>query len=438
MANGGIHDHVAGGFARYSTDAAWHVPHFEKMLYDNAQLLTLYTRAWLHTREDSFRRVSVRTALALIDTFAVPGGGFASSTDADSEGREGAFATWGWGELVELVGPAVAEAFGARPEGNWEGTNVLWRPLPIAEVAARHDLTVEELASAIDAATPTLATRRGERPQPALDDKVVAAWNGLAITGLATAGRALGDPALVAAAERCADFVWDDMRVEGRLQRAWRDGRVSGPAFLDDHALVALGFLTLFETTADVRWFSRARELAESIERLFIGAEGASTVGADAETLVVRPRERTDDVTPSGPAAAAELFVRLSHLTGDASLEEQGRELVAHAGDLPERAPQAFGHVWCVLDLLEGPVREVAVVGDPTSAAMRALVDEVVAARYLPNVQLAIGDAATAADSAVPLLAGRMTTDGGPTAYVCERFVCRLPVTTPEALAQQL
>jgi uncharacterized protein YyaL (SSP411 family) len=438
MANGGIHDQVAGGFARYSTDVEWHVPHFEKMLYDNAQLLTLYTRAWLHTRNEAFRTVAESTATALTETFGLPEGGFASSTDADSEEREGAFATWTWDELVEVVGQAVADAYGARPEGNWEGTNVLWQPSPIDVVAARHKMTASALRSQLTTLRVKLVERRALRPQPAVDDKVVAAWNGLAISGLATIGRAVANQEWVAAAERCGDFVWQHMRIEGRLQRSWRAGRVSGPAFLDDHGLVALGMLTLFETTGDVRWYERARDLADTIERLFMTDDGARTLGSDAESLVVQPRERTDDVTPSGAAASAELFIRLSHLTGDASLEARGRGLIEIAGHLPERAPQAFGHVWCVLDLLEGPVREVAILGAAERPEMRALLREVVAKRYLPNVVLAFADPRSSLVEQVPLLRGRRADEAVPTAFVCEGFTCLLPVTAPDALAAQL
>jgi uncharacterized protein YyaL (SSP411 family) len=438
MANGGIHDQIAGGFARYSTDAAWHVPHFEKMLYDNAQLLTLYTRAWLHLRQDRFRGVALQTARMLLTDFALPGGGFSSSIDADTADGEGGVATWRWSELVDLVGPAVADAFGALPEGNWEGTNVLWHPHSLADVAARHGRSVQTLMEDLAGARVTLAAVRAARPQPAVDDKAVAAWNGLAILGLATASRTFNEPSFLEAAAACAEFVWEEMRVSGRLQRAWRDSRTSGPAFLDDHALLGLGLLGLFETTGAVRWFDRSRELADSIQRLFITADGPVEIGRDAEQLIVRPRDRSDDVTASGPSAAAELFLRLSHLTGDAELEERAAVIVANAGGLPAQAPTAFGHLWSVMDLLEGPVREVAIVGDQRTRAARALLEEVVAVRYLPNVVVAPSDPADPDAERVPLLEGRIAENGWPTAFVCERFACKLPVTSPEALAAQL
>ena len=202
MAGGGIHDQITGGFARYSTDAAWHVPHFEKMLYDNAQLLTLFTRTWLHTREDRFRDIALGIADALLADFLLPDGGFASSIDADSDGVEGAFATWDWKELSGLVGPTVAEAFGATPAGNWEGTNVLWRPIDLGQVAAQHERSVEALARELEHGRATLAAVRAQRIQPAIDDKAVAAWNALAVTGLLTASRAFDEPSLLAAAVR--------------------------------------------------------------------------------------------------------------------------------------------------------------------------------------------------------------------------------------------
>ena len=232
--------------------------------------------------------------------------------------------------------------------------------------------------------------------------------------------------------------MWGHMRVDGRLQRAWRDGRASGPGFLDDHALLGLAMLGLFETTGDIQWFERAGELSDAIVRLFLMPDGPAQSGRDAEALVVRPRERTDDVTASGPSATAEFLLRLSHLTGDASLEERTMEIVARAGSYPGQAPMAFGHLWCVLDMLEGPIREVAIVGAQGSGDTRALLNEVAAARYLPNVVLAAADPEDARLDRVPLLRGRMLKDGKPTAFVCERFACKLPVTTPEALAAQL
>jgi hypothetical protein len=434
MADGGIHDQIGGGFARYSTDAAWHVPHFEKLLSDNAQLLQLYTHAWLVTRNERFRAVASRTAEFLLRELGLPDGGFASSLDADSDGVEGAFYVWSWEELVPIVGEPVAEALGATPEGNWEGTNVLWRPVPLGAIAERHGIGGDELREQLDEAAGTLLAARAERPRPAIDDKVVTAWNGLAIRALSEAGRAFDEPRLVGAASSCAEFVWSSLIRDDRLLRSWRLGRATTPAFLDDHALLGLGLLALYESTGDGTWFVRARRLGDDLLTLFRGDEGRLyQTGSDAETLLVRPRDIQDNALPSGSSAAAELLARLALFTGQVSYEEASRASVAEVGETASRAPTAFGHALCVADLLEGPSREIAIVGDFASSDTRALVAEVARERFLPNVVVAIGHG-----DEVPLLAGRERIDGKATAYVCERFSCRAPVTDPSTLAAQL
>ena len=225
MREGGIYDHLGGGFARYATDAAWLVPHFEKMLYDNAQLLQLYARAWQVTKNEDFRRVALETAEYLLRELQHPEGGFWSSQDADSEGVEGRFFVWSWDELVALVGEPVATCYGATPEGNWEGTNVLWRPISPTAVAPGFGLDAAELAAEIEDAHQVLFEAREGRVRPGTDDKVLAAWNGMAIRALAEAGRALEEPVYVDAAVRCANFVLAHLRDErGRLLRSWRAG----------------------------------------------------------------------------------------------------------------------------------------------------------------------------------------------------------------------
>ena len=266
MADGGIYDHLGGGFARYATDAAWHVPHFEKMLYDNAQLAQLYTRAWQVTADDRYRTVAAETLDYLLREMRDPGGGFWSSQDADSEGVEGKFFTWTWDELAERVGEPVARCLGAVPEGNWEGTNVLWRPIAVDAVAADGGIDADELARAVEDGRRALLEAREERIRPGTDDKILTAWNAMAIAAFAEAGRAMGVAEYVDAAERCAAFVWHELRDgDGRLMRSWRAGVRGRPAFADDHALFASALLTLYETTFDVRWFDAARTLADDL-----------------------------------------------------------------------------------------------------------------------------------------------------------------------------
>ncbi|MGZ8630033.1 MAG: thioredoxin domain-containing protein [Actinomycetota bacterium] len=442
MADGGIWDHVGGGFARYSTDERWHVPHFEKMLYDNALLLQAYTRAWQVTGAVRYRVVAVETSEYLLREMQHPEGGFFSSQDADSEGVEGKFFTWTWPELVELVGEPVARAFGARPDGNWDGTNVLWRPTSLVETASAMGRTAEELDSELADARTVLFEAREARVRPATDDKVLAAWNGMAIGALAEAGRALGEPSYVEAATRAAAFVLTHLRRDGgRLARSWRGGIAGGPAFADDHALMASACLTLYETTFELAWFEHARELVDDLRRLFLDGDGGGffQTGSDTQALLVRPKELYDNATPSGNSVAAEVLLRMARLTGNAALEAEAEAALGIVGDALVRAPSAFGHALCVLDRMVGPHREIAIVGDPGAGTTQALAAEVTARRYRPNLVLAVAAAGDEASRrSVPLLRHRAPIDGSATAYVCERFTCRLPVTEPAALRAQL
>jgi uncharacterized protein YyaL (SSP411 family) len=442
MADGGIHDQVGGGFARYATDAAWHVPHFEKMLYDNAQLAQLYARAWQATGEERYRSVAADTLDHLLRDMRDPGGGFWSSQDADSEGVEGRFFVWSWDELVGLVGEPVARALGALPGGNWEGTNVLWRPRPVAAVAEEAGIGADELTRLVEEARAVLFAAREERVRPGIDDKVLTAWNAMAISALAEAGRAMDVAAYVDAARACATFLWDHLRDErGVLLRSWRGGVAGRPGFADDHALLASALLTLYETTFELRWFEASRTLAEELLERFHDEErgGFFQTAADAERLVVRPKELYDHATPSGNAAAAELLLRLAALTGEARYEEAALGALRLVRDVMGRAPTAFGHALSALDRSLGPGREVAIVGDPGDAATRALIREVTVARYRPNVSVAVTRPDDpAAPALIPLLKERTLVDGRPAAYVCERFACRLPVTDATALAAGL
>jgi uncharacterized protein YyaL (SSP411 family) len=442
MAGGGIFDQLGGGFARYSTDAAWLVPHFEKMLYDNAQLARLYTRAWLVTRTASFRRVATSTLRYLLREMLQPEGGLSSSQDADSEGVEGRFFTWTWDELTSHVSEHVAACLGAAPSGNWEGTNVLWRPFAPAAYASEHGLDPAAFESEVEAARARLFEIRERRVRPGTDDKVIAAWNGLAIEALAEAGRAFGEPDFVAAAERCASFVLEHVRdADGRLRRSWRAGVTGPPGFADDYALMASACLTLYETTGAIRWFVEARSLADDLLRLFHDEErgGFFQTGSDAEALVLRPKDLYDNAVPGGNSAAAELFLRIASFTGEAHYEHAGIAALQLVRAAMVQAPAGFGRALNALDLHLGPAREVAIVGDRDDPGTQALVRAVIAERWLPNVVLARADPDDeAARAAVPLLRDRTVVDGRPAAYVCERFTCLLPVTDGSSLVAQL
>jgi len=431
MAAGGIFDQVGGGFHRYSTDGRWLVPHFEKMLYDNAQLVRLYTHAWQRTGDDRYRRVATRTANYLLRELRHPSGGFFSSQDADSEGVEGKFFVWSWDDLVAIAGEAVARHLGATPEGNWEQTNVLWTPQPAAP----------ELQAEVDEALPRLFEAREARVHPATDDKVLAAWNGLAISALAEAGRSFGEPRYTDAALAAAGFVLEALSADqGRLLRSWREGRKGGPGYLDDHACVAEACLTLYETTFDLRWLREARRLAAAMVELFAdpGGDGFYQTGRDAERLVVRPRELFDNAVPAGSSVAADVLQRLGRLTGDQAAEQAGLSALRPVLGVLGRAPTGFGHALGAADFALARVREVAIVGRPEASDTGALLARVWGT-YQPNRVLAAADPGdAAAQGEVPLLADRPALDGRATAYVCEHFVCQRPVTEPEDLAAQL
>jgi uncharacterized protein len=436
MAAGGIYDQLGGGFARYSTDATWLVPHFEKMLYDNAQLAQLYTRAWLVTREDHYRRIATETLEYLLREMRHAEGGFFSSQDADSEGVEGKFFTWSWDEIVRRVGEDAAKAFGASQRGNWasehgEGTNVLWRP-----EGARTE------GADLDEARRILFEEREHRVRPSTDDKVLTAWNAMAIQALAEAGRAFGNDAFTKAAVASAEFVLSRLRgPDGRLLRSWRDGSPGGSGYADDHAFLASAMLTLFARTGELRWFHEARRLVDDLVELFADRErgGFFQTGADVDPLVIRPKELYDNAVPSGNSAAAEVLLRMALLTGDQELERIAVSAIRLLREVLGRAPTGFGHALSALDLYLGPSREVAIAGSMDDPATVALADEILAARYLPNTVLAIGSPDDdAAGKAVALLRDRPQVDGLPTAYVCRRFACRLPVTSPKELADQL
>jgi uncharacterized protein YyaL (SSP411 family) len=441
MAAGGIFDQLGGGFHRYSTDGRWLVPHFEKMLYDNALLARLYTHAWQLTGEDRYRRVAGRTADYLLGELRHPDGGFFSSQDADSEGVEGRFFVWSFQELAGIAGEPVARYLGATPEGNWEGTNVLWTPRPAAEVAEAAGLAVEDLEGQVADALPRLLAVRRAREHPATDDKVLAAWNGLAISALAEAGRSFGEPRYLEAAVAAADFILGALRDDrGRLLRSWRDGRRGGPGYLDDHACMAEACLTLYETSFDLRWLRAAKELAGAMVELFAdpGGDGFYQTGRDAEQLVVRPRELFDNAVPAGSSVAADVLQRLGRLTGSQDWEEAGLGALKPVLGVLGRAPTGFGHALGAADFALARVREVAIVGTPGAEDTEALLARVWGT-FQPNrvVAMAAPDD-QAAQGEVPLLADRPTLEGRATAYVCEHFVCQRPVTDPGELAAQL
>ncbi len=410
MALGGMHDLVGGGFHRYSVDERWLVPHFEKMLYDNALLGSAYLHAWAVTGEGRYREVAERTLEYLLRELRLPEGGFASSQDADTDGVEGLTFTWTQDELTRVLGPDRAG---------------LLEPFEDGRFIVRGDLADHERER-------LLAARDG-RPQPARDDKAIAAWNGFALAALAEAGRRFSRDDLLTAAEGLAEFLLGPLSLEGgRLGRSRREGRVSGPGYLDDYAAVAQGLYELHLASGDLRWLEEARRLALLALDLFADEAkgGFFLAGADAETLVARKKELDDNPTPAGSSVLAEVLLRLARIYGDDELERRAVGALRLVRDLAARAPQGFAYALCALDLHLSPPRELALVGEPDAAVARAALEH-----YDPTAVAAwshgLGDERA---HAVPLLAGKGLVEGRAAVYVCERFACGAPVTDPQAL----
>jgi uncharacterized protein YyaL (SSP411 family) len=428
MAGGGIHDQVGGGFARYAVDARWTVPHFEKMLYDNALLARAYLHGWQLSGDPLLRRTAEETLGWALREMRAPDGGFYSALDADSEGVEGRFYVWTLDELRDALDPADAEAavawFGASARGNFEGSNVLESrgPEPPPEQRARIRSRLLEV--------------RERRVRPGLDDKRLASWNALMIGALADAGAVLGRDDLLQAAREAAAFVLERMRTpEGRLLRTFNAGEARLNAYLEDHAFLLEALLTLYEATFEERWFAEARALGDALLERFADPEhgGFFSTSSDHEQLVARRKDLEDAPIPSGASAAAFGLLRLAALTGEAAYERQAESQLQLLHELVERHPTAFGHLLQALDFRLAPVREVALAGD--AAGVTALAG-VVRERLRPHLVLAAR--VDGAPSAVPLLEGREAVDGSAAAYVCERFACRLPVTDADGLRAEL
>jgi uncharacterized protein YyaL (SSP411 family) len=431
MADGGIRDQLGGGFHRYATDAIWLVPHFEQMLYDNAQLARVHVHAWLVTDDERYRQVAEGTLDYMLRELATADGAFAASQDADTEGVEGATFTWTAAEIREALGddaPVFGAAYGVTDDGNWEGVTILSRVQPRGTPDGETRLA---------AARATLLDARRRRPQPARDGKALAAWNGLAIAAFADAGRLPGGERYVEAAARAANAIVAALRSsDGRLRRSWKDGRAIGNGVLEDYTHLADGLLALYDATFDERWFVVARELMDQVIARFVDAAGGFfDTASDHEQLVARPKDVQDNAVPSGGSMATAVLLRLAALTGEGSYRTAAERALRTVTGYVARYPTAFGHWLSAVDFALAPVIEVAVIGEPGAPETQRLLAPA-RAGYRPNQVVAV--AADPAASAVPLLGGRFALRGRPTAFVCRDFACRQPVDEPEALAALL
>jgi uncharacterized protein len=421
MASGGMYDQIGGGFARYSVDRFWIVPHFEKMLYDNALLARAYLHAWQLTGEPLFERVCRETLDWALAELRQEEGAFASALDADAEGVEGKFTVWTLAEVREVLGDELGaeaiEHFGMTEAGNFEGRNIPVR----ATTDPPHR---EELRK-------RLYEARAARVWPGLDDKRLTGWNALMVSALADAGAVLDEPLYRDAAVQCADFLVTRMRdADGRLLRSYNRGRARLRAVLEDHAFLLDALLTLYEATFDPRWFGEARALADTLLERFEDREngGFFSTADDHEQLITRRKDIDDNPIPAGQSAACLALLRLGALTGEHRYEAAALGVIGLLHEIAPQHPAGFGHLLQAIDFHVSPVREVALVGPDVEPLER-----VVRATFRPHVVLAGGE-----PDGVPLLDGREPVDGRAAAYVCERFVCRRPVTEPEELAALL
>ncbi len=448
MAQGGIYDHLGGGFARYSTDNDWLVPHFEKMLYDNAQLARVYLRAWQVTGDESFRRVAEQTLDYVVREMRHEDGGFYSSLDADSEGVEGKFYVWSAAEIRAVLGAEAGsfmQVYGVSDGGNWEGTNILNLKRSLAEFAGERGETEEQLEALLRDCRQRLLQVRSKRIWPGLDDKVLASWNGLMLSAFAEAGRVLQRADYIAVAERNAEFLQREFRREigrangrdwGRLWRTWKAGTSAKlNAYLEDYACLAEGLLSLYEAGFDGRWFSWAHELGHTMLRHFKDPlnPGFYDTSDDHEQLILRPRDVQDNAMPSGNAKAALVLFRLGLYSGNAEFLQTAEDSVAARTDLMGRYPSGFGEWLSVASFMLGDPCELALIGpSPALSGFRSVVNEL----YRPNLVVAAGPEMDSA--VVPLLAQRGMMNGVPTAYLCRRMTCQAPVTDPAELRRLL
>ena len=429
MARGGIYDQIGGGFHRYSVDARWLVPHFEKMLYDNAQLALVYLHGWQVSGEPLFRAIAEETLDYVVREMTDPGGGFYATQSAESEGEEGKFFTWTSEEIEDILGDQAdrfADLYGVTPRGNFEGKNVL-----------TFSGTWEERQE-MAGARQELFEVREKRVRPERDEKVLTSWNGLMLAAFAQGGVGLERGDYLKVAERNAAFLLDELRTEdGTLLRTWRDGRAKGRGFLEDYAHLVDGLLALYQATFEPRWYDAASELAEMTIENFQAPEGTFFDTSVAhEELVMRPRSLQDNAIPSGNAMAAWDLLRLSQLSVEPRYAEIARRSLRQVQQLLARYPLGFGQWLTALNYALAETREIAIVGNPRAAEVKALL-RVCRDGYRPHQVLAVGDPRDPRVE-VPLLTDREQIDGKATAYVCVDFTCRRPVTDPETLQAEL
>jgi uncharacterized protein YyaL (SSP411 family) len=441
MAYGGIYDQLGGGFHRYSTDAVWLVPHFEKMLYDNSQLARAYVHAWQVTHNPLYKSVALETLDYVAREMTHSDGGFYSTQDADSEGVEGKFFIWSVDEVRTILGDEavlLTDVYDVTSHGNFEGSNILHLARDPATVATEHHIDEGKLQVILNAARKTLFDVRSNRIKPGRDEKVLTAWNGLMMAAFAEASQVFHREDYRRIAEKNADFILRELRApEGRLRRSWKHGsgaKLNG--YLEDYSHLIEGLLSLYQATFDERWFTAARQLADAMIAHFAAADGTFyDTSDDHEALITRPRDLQDNAVPAGNSVAALVLLKLAAYTGEATYRAHAESGLCSLQESIKKHPTAFGEWLLAYEFLVADIVEIAFVGDPSSSDFQRLRD-VVFADYRPNQVVAATRPDTS--SQIPLLKGRTATNGRASAYVCHNMACQLPVTDTVALAAQL
>ena len=441
MADGGMYDQLGGGFARYAVDEIWLVPHFEKMLYDNAQLARVYIQSWQVTGDHKMLVVANETIAFMLREMRHPEGGFYSSYDADSEGEEGKFYVWSIEEInATIEDPKLAElliaAYGVTEAGNFEGSNIFYRARKPVTLAEQFSMDVETVEKRLAAARELLLQTRRQRIHPGLDDKVLTAWNGLTLIALAEAARATQNEEYLVAAQTQANFLLGNLLVDGKLLRSWRDGKARYTAYLEDHAALGLGLVALYQSDFDPKWYREAVRQADEILEAFADPEGGFyDTRHDHEQLIARPKSIQDSPTPSGNTLAAMLLLTLGAYEGAVRFMEPAESALRAMVLTASQHPSAFAGWLNAMDFAIGPQLQLTIAGSPSDARFSELLTRF-NSEYIPNLIVAGGE--PGADDQPTLMAERSMRDNRPTAYLCQDFTCQLPTTDAEELSRQI
>ncbi len=439
MASGGICDQLGGGFHRYTVDAIWLVPHFEKMLYDNAQLARIYLRLYQATKNEFYKNVAVQTLEYVKREMLDRKGGFYTAQDADSEGVEGKFFVWTPEEVSKILGEADTRIlnfhFDVSEHGNFEEKNILNVKNSIAETAKAFKIPEEKLKEVIKRGREKLFAEREKRVKPFRDEKVITAWNGLMLATFAEASAVLDRADYLEIARRNADFILDNLTKDGYLLRTSKDGQAKLNAYLEDYANFADGLIELYQVSGEYKYLKEARRLADLMINEFWDEDGSGFffTANNHEKLPVRSKEFYDNATPSGNSVAADVLLKLSHLLGEEKYERFAVRILRAVAPQISRYPQAFGRILSVLEFYLSPVKEIVIIGEKGNELEREIWNE-----YLPNKIVVLAKNAEESAEFIPLLQERKMINENPTAFVCENFTCQKPVTTVEELKQQL